>query len=461
MASNNRIIWVYWLLVTGVIGGILGYKLFVDEEKSVFLPGETSHGHYQIEMACSTCHTDSFTSKESMQDACMSCHATELKEADDSHPKSKFTNPRNADRVAKLDARYCVTCHTEHNPDVTGPMGVTVQEDICIVCHQDIAEDRPSHKGMSFTSCATAGCHNFHDNRALYEDFLVKHANEPAVHEKPLVHERDFLARIELVQNYPVDKYPVKKLESSEKDVPLSLQPDQKIIEEWSTTAHAKSGVNCTACHNVKDELGKLTWVDKPGEKVCQTCHDVETESFLAGKHGMRLAQDLSAMTPAMARISMRPSAHDKELSCVSCHSSHNFNVQFAATEACLKCHDDKHSLAYKDSPHFKLWHMELSTGSGTNEGVSCATCHMPRVEKAFPGGNKKIIVQHNQNDNLRPNEKMIRSVCMNCHGLEFSIDALADKDLVEKNFTGLPGIHIESIDLATQRVKDKGKGKK
>jgi hypothetical protein len=87
----------------------------------------------------------------------------------------------------------------------------------------------------------------------------------------------------------------------------------------------------------------------------------------------------------------------------------------------------------------------------------------MPRLEAELVGteialvkenshGSKRVTVQHNQNWNLRPNEKMIRPVCMQCHSLSFSIDALADKALIENNFTGQPSVHIESIDWAVKR---------
>ena len=64
-------------------------------------------------------------------------------------------------------------------PASPSAMGVTLPDDYCFHCHQDIADDRPSHKGLAFTTCASAGCHKFHDNRALYADFLIKHAGEP------------------------------------------------------------------------------------------------------------------------------------------------------------------------------------------------------------------------------------------------------------------------------------------
>jgi hypothetical protein len=50
----------------------------------------------------------------------------------------------------------------------------------------------------------------------------------------------------------------------------------------------------------------------------------------------------------------------------------------------------------------------------------------------------------------------MIRPVCMACHNLEFSIDALADKALIENNFSGQPSEHIPSIDWSLKRVKKK-----
>jgi formate-dependent nitrite reductase cytochrome c552 subunit len=147
----------------------------------------------------------------------------------------------------------------------------------------------------------------------------------------------------------------------------------------------------------------------------------------------------------------MKPDAAHHELSCTSCHSDHAFDTRHAAVDACLSCHDDDHSLAYINSSHFKLWQAELNGTAPANSGVSCATCHLPR-ESHGSGENASIRVQHNQNANLRPNEKMIRSVCMNCHGLAFSLDALADVALVKTNFIGRPANHVESIDLALRR---------
>ena len=381
----------------------------------------------------------------------MNCHAEELKIADDSHPKSKFTDPRNADRVASLDARVCVTCHVEHKEEITLAMGVTMPDDVCFKCHHDIAKDRPSHQGMAFNTCASAGCHNFHDNRALYEDFIAKHLDEPAVLESAKNPARADFVTYTSMSMYPLDEHPFKVLGIEDKDAPSSLI-DKDIEREWLETAHSQAGVNCSDCHMLGSPLDR-TWVDKPEYTVCTQCHQQESKGFLAGKHGMRLAQKLSPMTPAMARLEMKKDAHDKQLTCLSCHGAHRFDTRYAAVDACLGCHNDKHSLNYKNSRHYQLFAEARDADKGES-GVSCATCHLPRATHK-ENGKAVILVQHNQNDNLRPNEKMIRSVCMNCHGLGFSIDALADPTIIATNFSGKPTLHIQSTDLVKKRIQD------
>ena len=148
--------WMQWTLWGGLtlgLAGFLTWKMIKSEDKTVFLPGDTTHGHYQIELDCAACH-EPFGGVR--QESCVECHGQDLKDSDDSHPKKKFTDPRNADRIAVLDATQCVTCHVEHNPDITHKMGVTMPLDYCFRCHEDIADDRPSHTGLGFDTCATA-----------------------------------------------------------------------------------------------------------------------------------------------------------------------------------------------------------------------------------------------------------------------------------------------------------------
>lgn len=412
-------------------------------DKRIFLPGQTSSGHYQIELACKTCHGEPFSGKEDMQKACLNCHGEELKSAKDSHPKSKFTDPRNADRIKGLDALHCVSCHVEHKPEITTTMGLTLPIDLCVKCHGDIAEDRPSHSGLAFTSCADAGCHNYHDNRALYEDFQLSHLHEPQLLARrvlPLPGYGEFFRKTHAEAG---------PLTLADHDAPAAYAADDALNDDWSATAHAGIGVNCSDCHRPGIPP---RWIERPDYRQCEGCHENETKGFLHGKHGMRLNEKLSAMRPGLARLPMKTDSLKKNLQCVSCHRAHQFDTGYAAVEACLGCHDDEHSLAYKKSVHYRLWVAEQAGTDAKGSGVSCARCHLP-PEQRYVSGLPLTLTQHNQNDNLRPNEKMLRSVCMFCHGLGFSMDALADQQLVKSNFIGKPRFNVKSLEMATVRA--------
>ncbi len=361
----------------------------------------------------------------------------------DSHPVTKFLDPRNADRVAILDARKCVTCHVEHQSDQTGQMGVTLPEDYCYFCHQDVAENRPTHEGLPFNSCSTVGCHNFHDNTALYEEFLERHLDDPNIKENPKVKELNQYA------NW-AEEHSRTALEIGERAVPSEVTYSQDIAFEWSQSSHAKAGINCIDCHQ-SEETG--AWLEKPGFVSCQGCHDYETETFLQSRHGMRLGQGLSPMTPAQALIPMHAGAAHRELSCTSCHDDHSFDTKFAAVNACMSCHDDDHTNSYKGSKHFQLWQAEMNGQGPEGSGVSCATCHLPRIEMTEQGESITKVL-HNQNDVLRPNEKMIRPVCIDCHGVGFSIDALADPNVIDNNFQSMPSVHVESLEMVVEKLQ-------
>lgn len=446
-------LWSFWSLITLIIVAYFTYTIVYGEDKTQLLIGETTYGHYQIEMSCGTCHTDAFGGEEVLQNACTQCHAQELEDANDSHPKAKFTDPRNADLLEVVDARYCVSCHTEHHKDKTGEMGLTLPKDYCFHCHEDIVSERDSHKDLEFDSCATSGCHNYHDNRALYEGFLERHADEPLF--KAIAQLPARTAETDYKEKYPEAKALTENDVDTASFSHVSDEDQEKIMHDWLSSSHANNGIECQDCHMSKTEK---KWVEKPDHTACQSCHEKQVKGFKEGKHGMRLAdtlsQPLTAISPkeVTSSLAFKDDALDVMHSCTSCHGPHQSNTQTAAVDACLGCHNDEHSVAYLESPHYQLWQQEVNGELPSNSGVSCASCHMPRqvINKAG-----KTIVEHNQNLTLRPNEKMIRPVCMNCHGLGFAIDALADKALIKKNFNGMPSEHIPSIDWVKERNKE------
>ena len=434
-----------WLLLSGGLAAWWSHVFFQAEDKTALLPGKTSHGHYQIELQCSACHDtepDGLLDSAVSNNACLKCHDSDLEEADDSHPPIKFKKPENRPFLAKIDARRCVTCHTEHKPAATAPMGLTVPADYCAYCHQSTIEERETHQGLGFETCATAGCHNYHDNRALYERHLALHALEPA--HLPDAH----VATLDSLRAYLTAHPETKALTAADADAPPGVQLSAAHLGQWSADAHALAGVNCSACH----QPDKAAWQDQVAVATCASCHPGEEAGFLRGKHGMRLAAGLSPMTPALARQPMHADAAHRQLDCASCHGSHDFDPRAAAYSACIQCHDDDHTRAYQGSAHFTTWQRELSGVAAAGTGVSCATCHMPRLED----GDRGHLVEHNQSATLTPNEKMLRPVCQQCHGLPFAIDALADRELIERNFTGAPAGHVPSTDWALQRAIDR-----
>lgn len=419
-----------WVVATFAGIAVLSFSLFgKSDRRAWFLPGVTTHGHHQIELQCDSCHSEVFSDASAIQRSCEKCHSAELREAHDSHPQSKFLDPRNADRVEQLDARQCVTCHAEHQPEVTRAMGLTLPEDYCFRCHQDVGKERPSHQGMAFDTCDDAGCHNFHDNRALYEDFLVQHLDDPDTLPTPgpLVATRAPAAGAPLA--------------AASFDAPDSVLRALSDPEALVRTVHSRAGVNCSDCHG--------NWTASPAPSACKHCHETELEGFQAGRHGMRTALGLPPMSVAEAVVPMRAEAHGKELGCASCHGAHEFDTAFAASDACQSCHADEHTRSYAASPHAELFRREHDGELPEGSGVSCATCHLPRVV----GEDSVAFVEHNQNHNLRPSEKMVRDVCLRCHGLGFSLDSLADEQLVERNFTGRPTVAVQSLVLAARRA--------
>jgi hypothetical protein len=464
--GTTSTLWLIWVLTTAAGATVLlTGMLYGGGMRARLLIGATTSGHHQIELACDACHAQPFGGGPVLQSACLACHAEELKQAKDTHPAKKFTDPRNADRLERLAATECVTCHREHKPEVTSVMGVTLPTDYCALCHGDIGKERPSHAGLALSTCASAGCHNYHDNRALYEDFLIKHASEADL-------KRSAIAKLRLVVNEPVEprKQPLTRADA---DAPADKMADATVVGEWLATAHAKAGVNCSGCHAPAPQDGgpgaAEAWIAKPGHTVCATCHAQEAATFTQGRHGMRLApglmssraglwglfkdQPLSPMRPELARLPMSKPAYNHELGCTTCHGAHRFDTPAEAqVEVCLGCHDDEHSKAYLGSPHHRLWQAERAGTAPKGTGVSCATCHMPRMSVEDESGLDRVVANHNQSYSLRPHEKMVRSVCADCHGLAFTLDALADSALGRRNYAGRPAVHVQSIDWALKR---------
>lgn len=448
--SKKRISFILWLLISAAIGAYCYYVFYEAEDKSFLLPGVTTDAHHQIEMECSACHTNEkdeniFTSVGVTNESCLNCHGEELTAFSDSHPVAKFKNPENAIFLEHIDAMSCIACHGEHNQKVTGEMSVTVPKDYCAHCHEVTLENIESHKNLPYDTCATAGCHNYHDNVSLSPSYLRNRYGQPDVKGEPKVAEVSALARWLSEGNKARSP-----LAAADANAPQTKQRKGSVKEDWSHSAHARAGVNCNDCHDPQETGG---WIDKPNQEQCASCHDAEVTDFKKGKHGMRLAFDhLSPLTTDMARAPMKESSAHQMMDCNACHQSHKFDRKFAAQEACAQCHDDEHTQNYEKSIHFDLWKKEISGEGAPGTGVSCATCHMPR-EKI----DNIMRVNHDQTANLTPNEKMTKNVCTTCHGLQYSMDNMADREVIKANFSMPSKNHHPGIDWTVESAVKRG----
>lgn len=165
-------------LRTGIVLALVLVLMWVSaafalDQKQIFLPGETSEGHYLFEASCASCH-EGF--KPVSNETCTRCHEAEL--AEDVHGVKKFRDPRWAEYREKIDALTCTACHNEHVHMFD--RGVHIQPDLCMVCHEELTLTQlKSHEGFEADGCWTAGCHNYHDHRTISTGFLRQNMGEP------------------------------------------------------------------------------------------------------------------------------------------------------------------------------------------------------------------------------------------------------------------------------------------
>ncbi len=218
----------------------------------------------------------------------------------------------------------------------------------------------------------------------------------------------------------------------------------QDIKDQWSSSAHALADVNCSSCH-LEEKTKKF--VAQPTQESCKTCHEHAVDTFLLGKHGIRILEGQSPLTPAIAHLPMQADAQDRVMNCNTCHDVHSVNTRKAAVDSCLSCHNDTHSQNYEKSKHAQLWQKEGAVPRPTAQSISCATCHLPRHDigtKSKP----QVVVNHNNTYTLLPRDRMVKEACMNCHGMEYAYNSIFDDELVASNFARPPTQELQTLEM-------------
>ena len=220
----------------------------------------------------------------------------------------------------------------------------------------------------------------------------------------------------------------------------------EEIERQWQGSVHALSEVNCSSCHQNEETKA---FIAHPTEESCRSCHENSVDTFLLGKHGIRTLEGLSPLTPTMAHLPMKASSLEQQMNCNTCHNVHTVDTYQAAVDSCLTCHSDNHSLNYKNSPHAQIFRQIGTLPRPNADSVTCATCHLPREVSG-----ETILVNHNNTYTLKPRDRMVKEVCMNCHGVEHAYNSIFDDELVEANFARPPNQELLTFKLVRDLEK-------
>ncbi len=420
-------IWLFWILVNVALLAFAYPPLSGHSDKNeLYVPAKVAHSHHQIAGDCVSCHTP-FANRT--DNKCITCHENIYTEDSVSHKPVSFERNMHQDLLKKVDVTQCESCHRVHHNENDNLTTLVDASQYCLTCHNEIVTNKEHHHaGMKKEACSE--CHNYHDNTIAIASFVHQNRRGNKIKSDVNVLERNFLKQYKQVSIYAVRELGIEK-----NDAPRSLKFDDSILVDWQMSKHASAGVNCSFCHlnNKTDQ-----WLEKPDYNVCDNCHPRETDEYLLSTHGIRIKQNLPSFQVKDARLAMQKDASKKKLTCNSCHSDHRFNTELTVLETCLDCHNDEHSLAYKNSLHFKTLNDSREDHKKALSGVSCATCHFPR-ESIEVGKQLYTHVQHNVNRDSNKIKKFARTVCLQCHSLKFSLNSLNDKAVLKSNFSEQP----------------------
>ncbi|MCF8030935.1 MAG: hypothetical protein K9K39_08575 [Desulfohalobiaceae bacterium] len=175
------------------------------------------------------------------------------------------------------------------------------------------------------------------------------------------------------------------------------------IVAQWEQSLHAQdlNNVSCSVCHGRKHRSADdVSQTKIPAAKTCRTCHEQQGAEFAEGKHALarkavQYGQPLHWSFMAASRnrtacmrchrIGLAPeqenaghNASSPGAACGSCHSSHAFSTDEAASpRTCLPCHRPQWK-AYSSSPHGERYELRRQGLLPVeSRAPTCQTCHM------------------------------------------------------------------------------------
>lgn len=349
---------------------------------------------------------------------------------------------------AEIEAE-CASCHTR--------FARQSQNQLCLVCHEDVAEDLAVGSGFHGLStdiegaqCAT--CHTDHEGRDhdimgldadtfdhALTDFILLGAHVDAKCESCHLPATPFhMAETECVSCHIGDDQHLGNLGAACADCHSEVAWSDATFDHEAVTAYPLTGghvgLACVGCHidelyeNTSDQCVACHRDDDTHEGdnggECQSCHTTEDWADLQFNHFADTGFDLSGSHAT--------------LTCESCHRGNKFE-QVMQTE-CVGCHrdDDAHDgingEVCQDCHSSSDW-LDVSFDHardaqfalvGAHADISCASCHVEPVATALPA--TVCYDCHVEDD---PHALQLGRSCSTCHNeTSFSERVRFDHDL-------------------------------
>ncbi len=305
-------------------------------------------------------------------------------------PKSKFTDPRNADRVEILDARYCVTCHQEHRPGITQRDGRHAADRLLLPLPSRHRRGPAEPQGSGVRHLRLGGLPQLpRQPRALCRTSSIKHAGEPdqlddATRRAGRLAQGKGRRASRWPSRSPAAATPTRRPRtpamprSSPTGRPTST-PTPASTARAATRPRTSRALDRSARNRDLQELPRQPGAHLHRRQARHAAARRHAGRATTGRFGLFTDAQLPPMTPAQARAADEGRRRsDTALGCNTCHAAHATTASRAKVEACTGCHDDTHTKAYFASPHYELLKRETAGELPRGSGVSCATCHLP-----------------------------------------------------------------------------------
>lgn len=371
-----------------------------------------------ITIHCATCHeftapvpetalpAEVATSLRPQAAECMSCHQMRLLLTD-----------------FPADEPHDAACGACHNPHTQETPAQAVQTCGTAGCHERPADATPFHRGLRvgvLEDCLA--CHVAHEFRIphggteclachsdIYQDAPPRRPGAGA--RLPAAEPDTSLIRLAMARHSPVPQTPLQ--------APPRQQPGTLTRDTLGFWHGQHRGVECTACHSVRDRHGAVTVTSF---RECRSCHHTEPVATPCTQCHERSA--VAGLTVRVSRIMdirigdlnrprrTLPFDHGQHTryECQQCHSEGL--ALSAARLNCATCHQEHHQ------PDVSCMSCHPSPTAGAHDldaHLGCAGCHetAPAAVRAVPRTRDFCLVCHQDLVEHRPGRN-----CVTCHAL-------------------------------------------